>query len=285
MREIKARAKHLFCGVTLTTNYNKYSKDSYHLTYESGLYRQSDLVKIIRDTVIHFALTPQELSQLDADSLAKLQTRAWNRISNRPKEKKGDYGELLLFLILEVYYPARKIVTKVRLRSSLNDEIKGYDCAHFSIDDNGDICLWLGEAKFHQSFSTAIQKAVESINSHMTDKSIKDELTILESNNTEIGEDDRVLLENYLNSGISLDEMKFKIPILITFDSTVVGNHKDICDAFTKDLNDELNNRYRLIDSKNLVVRKNVELHFILLPLQAVKEIKEGLEKIELAFK
>src|SRR3546814_7858539 len=88
---IKSRAKHLFCGVTLSTSYNKYSKDSYHLSYESGLYRQTDLVKIIRDTVIYFALTPQELSEINADSLAKLQNRAWKRISNRPKEKKGDY--------------------------------------------------------------------------------------------------------------------------------------------------------------------------------------------------
>src|SRR3546814_18007463 len=55
------------------------------------LYRQTDLVKIMRDTVIYFALTPQELSEINADSLAKLQNRAWKRISNRPKEKKGDY--------------------------------------------------------------------------------------------------------------------------------------------------------------------------------------------------
>jgi len=284
MEEIKSRAKHLFCAVTLSTIYNKFLKDSYHLSYESGLYRQADLIKIIRDTVIHFALTPQELAQIDAESLAKLQSRAWKRISNRPKEKKGDYGELLLFLILQVFYPARKIITKVRLRSSLNDEIKGYDCAHFSID-NGEICLWLGEAKFHQDFSSAIFKAVESINDHISDKAIKDELTILESNNTEIEENDRILLEEYFNSGISLDKMKFKIPILITFDSSIVGNHKDVCEAFTKDLHLELDGKYKIIDGKTINIKSNIELHFILLPLQAVKEIKEELEKIESAFK
>lgn len=284
MKEIKSRAEHLFCGVAVTTNHNKYSKDSYHLNYESGLYRQKDLVKIIRDTVIHFALTPQELTQINSDSLARLQKRAWNRISNRPSEKKGDYGELLLFLILEVFYPARKIVTKVRLRSSLSDEIKGYDCAHFSID-NGEICLWLGEAKFHQDFSSAIFKAVQSINDHMSDRAIKDELTILESNNTEIEESERLLLEKYFNSGISLNEMKFKIPILITYDSKTIESHKDVCETFTTELHNELNTKYELIDGKTFVIKDNVELHFILLPLQAVKEIKEELEKIEAAFK
>lgn len=284
MKNIINRAKHLFMGITLTTTHNRFLKDSYHLTYESGIYRQSDLVKIIRDTVLHFALTPQELAQINAETLAKLQTRAWKRISDRPKEKKGDYGELLLFLILEVFYPARKVITKVRLRSSLKDEIKGYDCAHFSID-NGDICLWLGEAKFHQDFNSAIFKAIESINDHMSDRALKDELTILESNNTEIQEDERQMLEEYLNSGISLDKMKFKIPILLTFDTKIVGNHKDVCEAFTAELSTELEGRYRQIDGKSITIKNNVELHFILVPLQAVREIKEQLEKIESAFK
>lgn len=284
MKEIITRAQHLFSNVILTTSYNKYAKDTYHLTYESGLYRQSELVKIIRDTVIHFALTPQELAQINAETFTKLQTRAWKRISERPKEKKGDYGELLLFLILEVFYPARKVVTKVRLRSSLKDEIKGYDCAHFSID-NGNICLWLGEAKFHQDFSTAIFKAIESINDHLSDQVIKDELTILESNNTEIAEEERQILEDYFNSGISLDLMKFKIPVLITYDSSVVVNHKEICTAFTSELSKELENKYKIIDGKTINLKSNIEVHFILVPLQAVKEIKEQLEKIEAAHK
>jgi hypothetical protein len=284
MKEIITRAQHLFNSIILSTSYTKYRKDTYHLTYESGFYRQNDLVKIIRDTVLHFALTPQELAQVNAETLAKLQTRAWKRISDRPKEKKGDYGELLLFLILEVFYPARKVITKVRLRSSLKDEIKGYDCAHFSIDD-GDICLWLGEAKFHQEFGTAIFKAISSINEHLSDQVIKDELTILESNNTEIAEEDRQMLEDYLNSGISLDQMKFKIPVLITYDSSVVGSHKEICTAFTNELSTELENKYKIIDGKDINVKANIEVHFILVPLKAIKEIKEQLEKIEAAFK
>ena len=284
MKEIITRAQNLFSSVILTTSHNKFNKDTYHLSYESGLYRQSDLVKLIRDTVIYFALTPQELAQIDAETLTKLQTRAWKRISNRPAAKKGDYGELLLFLILEVFYPARKVVTKVRLRSSLGDEIKGYDCAHFSIE-NDKICLWLGEAKFHQDFNTAIYKAIESLNDHISDKAIKDELTILESNNTEIDDGDRQAIEDYLNSGISLDEMPFKIPVLITYDSKAIGNHKEICDEFSKELHSELDNKYSLIDGRNINLKKNMEVHFILVPLQTVKEIKEALEKIEAAHK
>ena len=285
MESIKRRAKNLIYNIVVKNSNIKNDKNSFHLDYESETYRQSELIKLIRDTVIYFALTKDELSKINSESFSQFQTRAWKRISDRPKEKKGDYGELLLFLILEVFYPARKLITKVRLRSSFGDEIKGYDCAHFSIDEKADICLWLGEAKFHQDFSSAIFKAVESLNEHITDKAIKDELSILEGNNCEIEEETRAKIEEYLNSGISLDKMKFKIPILLTYDCEIVKNHSNICDAFIQEIKEDLEKKYSIIDKKKISLKPNIELHFIIFPLESVKEIKEELEKIEKAFK
>jgi hypothetical protein len=283
MKLIKNRTKNLIHHFTIS-NSGKYAKDTYHLDYENEIYRQEALSKLIRDTVIYFALTPAELATLDSETLAKLQSRAWNRISNRPKEKKGDYGELLLFLILETFYPARKFVTKIKLRSSLGDEIKGYDCAHFSIEENGEICLWLGEAKFHQNFSGAIAKAVKSVNDHLNIKSLKNELSILEGN-IDIGGEEGEKLEDYLNSGISLDAMKFKVPVLLTYDSACIPKHTSICDQFKEELGIELDKRYVTIENQTIKIPANVELHFIVLPFETVESMKESLEKIEKAYK
>lgn len=284
MNSIKIRAQNLIHHITISTDGQMHEKKSYHLDYESGICRQKDLVNLIRDTVIFFALTPKELSTLNAETSAKLIARAWGRISDRPHYMKGDYGELLLFLILEVFYPARKFVTKVRLRTSKGDEIKGYDCAHFSIEDDGEICLWLGEAKFHQSFSSALTKAKESINDHITIKSIKDELSILEGN-IDIQGEEAVKLEEFLNSGLSIDNMKFKVPVLLTYDSNSVKSNNSICDEFRKQLTAELNDKYSTIEGKGFVISENIELHFILLPLEEVKKIKEALSLIEEAHK
>ncbi|USD25100.1 DUF1837 domain-containing protein [Flagellimonas marinaquae] len=280
MRSIKERTQNLIHHFKLSTSGQIHGKDSYHLDYEGGVCRQDELSKLIRDTVIFFALSSKELESLDSDSLAKLQKRAWGRISDRKSSMKGDYGELLLFLILEVYYPAKKFVTKARLRSSKGDEIKGYDCAHFSIEDDGEICLWLGEAKFHQSFSSAITKATESINKHLTIKSIKDELSILEGN-IDIQGEEAEKLEDFLNSGKSIDKIKFKIPILLTYDSSVVQSNSSICEKFSDELTEELNSHYLNIEGKKFTNPENFELHFILLPLKQVKEIKDFLEIIE----
>jgi hypothetical protein len=284
MQTIKVRARNLIFNVIVKSTFNKYTKDSYHLDYESEKYRQAHLIDLIRDTVIFFALTREELASISAETIAQLQKRAWRRISERPPKIKGDYGELLLFLILEAFYPAKKFVTKIRLRTSLGDEIKGFDCAHFSIE-GGEICLWLGEAKFHQNFSGALSSVVESLNDHITDKMLKNEISILEGNNTELEEQDRIKIEKYLNSGITLDKMKFKIPILITYDSKTVKGNKSVCKEFTEQLMSELTAKYKTIDGKSVTLKPNIELHFIIIPLETVKEIKEKLQLIETAFK
>lgn len=283
MKEIVQRSENLIFKIVIKHPSSK-NKDSYHLDYESGKYRQVELVKLIRDTVLYFALTREELSKIDSNSLNKFQSRAWKRISDRPKDKKGDFGEVLLFLLLETFYPTRKLVTKIRLRTSYGDEVKGFDCAHISFD-NEEICFWLGEAKFHQSFSTAISSAIGSINEHIMPSSLKDELSILESNNCEIEESLRGKIEDYLNSGISLDKMKFKIPILLTYDCSIIKSHRNVCEEFLRELNNELIKRYSSIDAKEIKVAQNIELHFIIFPLESVKLIKDELDRIEKAYK
>ena len=125
---------------------------SFTLDFESGRYRQKELVGLIRDIVPFFALTEEEIATIDKSEWNR---SSFTRISDANKNSKGDYGELLLFLILSVFYDTPKFVTKARLRSTTREQIKGFDCAHFSIENN-EVTLWLGEAKFHKDRSWKI---------------------------------------------------------------------------------------------------------------------------------
>src|SRR4051812_13685033 len=93
----------------------------FHLDYENAVYREQDLVRLIRDSVEYFALTHEEFEEFrKAGDLPSARRIAWSRISTARKDKKGDYGELLLFLLLTFKMSQRvpRFVTKVRLRSS-----------------------------------------------------------------------------------------------------------------------------------------------------------------------
>lgn len=151
MEEIKQRIRNLVYLFSVSFQCDD-NLNAYHLNYENKRYRQDELAKLIRDSIFYFALTEKELLDYSTpERVSEITSAAWSRISKANRNSKGDFGEHLLFLLLTHFFPTEKFVTKVRLRSNLKDQIKGFDCAHFSID-NEQVSLWLGEAKFHQSF-------------------------------------------------------------------------------------------------------------------------------------
>jgi len=262
---------------------DKYLKKTFHLDYTAKTYRERDLVALMRDSVPYFALTETEFSELE--DIDKSRT-AWSRISKARKDKKGDYGELLLYLLMTVYYDAPKFVTKVRLRSSTGMQINGYDCAHFTVENNEPI-LWLGESKFHQSFSTAITDSFKSLDEHCKILYTTDEMSILKPN-IEVNKDSEAdfnLLKSVFN-GRSIDKIKFRIPVLLTYDSTTVKNNGDIDVKFKKELDEEILKHYSNITSKEIITNlKNIDFIFFIFPLHTVSNIKTLLESIENAMK
>jgi len=287
MKQLTRRAQNLLFKFELSQEHVKTEKIGMTLNYEEGKYRQAELVRIIRESVVHFALTKNEIKKYkNDDDFGEMQRKAWERISKAHKNSKGDYGELLLFIILSIFFPTEKFVTKVRLRSSTKDQIKGFDCAHFSIEE-GNVVLWLGEAKFHQKFSGAITDAIKSIHEHNEIDYLKDEISIL-SSNIEINETFKEYEKIYdiLNGGVTLDKIKIRIPVLLTYDCNVIPKYGDIEDAlFIEDMKNEFLRKYKSVDKHDLTLKPNIEVMFIVVPFESVADIKTELEKLEVAMR
>ncbi|CAI1686447.1 MULTISPECIES: DUF1837 domain-containing protein [Enterobacterales] len=265
--------------------------NTFTLDFFDGKYRQDDLVGLIRDVVPYFSLTADEMKELDPSEINK---RSFTRISDARRQAKGDYGELMLFLILSIFYDVPKFVTKARLRSTTREQIKGFDCAHFSVD-NGKITLWLGEAKFHQSISGAISSALSSLSEHLNDKSrIASELKLLggeiEINKT-LDKNLYLQLKSYVDGGKSLDSVEIAVPVLLTYDSKYIlqccGKGKVIInqDPFLSELGTELTKHFQDIYKKNWPKDSNIKLVFFLFPFEDIAKLKEKIELVEQAMK
>lgn len=269
----------------------KIDDSSFTLDYESGRYRQSELVGLIRDTVPYFALTSKEISSIDRSDWNK---QSFTRISDANINSKGDYGELLLYLVLSVFYDVPKFVTKARLRSTTREQIKGFDCAHFSVEDSK-ITLWLGEAKFHKSVSGAVSSAFKSLNEHLNDaEKIKSELKILGGEieiNKKLEPEKYDLLKQYVAGGKSLDKVNIAVPVLITYDSSCIKKHcttgiGDIeDDILRKELEAELESHFGKIYSKSWPAHKNIKIVFFAVPLESVSNLKNMIGQVEAAMK
>ncbi|NQZ79960.1 MAG: DUF1837 domain-containing protein [Colwellia sp.] len=287
MKKLYKRFSKLVFKFTSAVDTGDISKHPYHLNYESGVYREKELIRIIRDAMPNFALTPDEYSRLKADDdIGEMFRIGFSRISKAKKNKKGDYGELLLFLLLKTFYDAERLVTKVRLRSSVKDQVKGFDCAHFVVNENNEVQLWLGEVKFYKSFSDAVSDILSEISDHTKSEYLKDEFSILLPNiesNKGIEVPESII--EFLDGTITLDDVKIVIPALVTYESALIKKHQKVDDVFKDKIKKEFENKFKTINKHNVNLPENVEIFFILLPLEDVTSIKTELEKIEEAFR
>lgn len=284
MKELIDRVENLVFKFSAKIESGTWERLPIHLDYEAGKYRQAELKSIIRDALPHFALTPTEFAEYSKNGdFGEAYRDSWNRISSRHKYRKGDYGELLLFLMLKVFYKADKFVTKVRIKTG-NQEVLGYDCAHFTIEGD-DIILWLGESKFYSNFNNAVDTAVKSLNQHCTVSFTKKEFSFLVPHlevNRSFSQYDKLL--SILKNKESFDKLKIRVPVFITYNSNKIPKHTSIArPEFIKDLKTEFEAKFNLIDGKPLNLNHNFELLLVVLPLQSVRDLKDEIDQLEQA--
>ncbi|PTU65683.1 hypothetical protein DB032_12415 [Chromobacterium sp. Panama] len=286
------RTKNIIFKFEAHTTDESNENTSFTLDFEEGRYRQKELVGLIRDIAPYFALTEKEIASLDRSDWNR---RSFCRISDAHKNSKGDYGELLLYILLNTFQNTPKFVTKARLRSCTREQIKGFDCAHFSLESNNTVSLWLGEAKFHQNFSTAVSSALTSLSEHITNsEKIKSELRLLGGEieiNKQLEPEKYALLEDYVNGGKSLEKIPIRVPVLITYDSDCIKNfhgseNADIENvAFREMLLNELEVKFKTIKEKSWPSSKNIKIIFFIMPMHLVSEIKTMLDQLEQVMK
>ncbi len=152
-----------------------------YLPIENGVSRHEDFFETIKASILYnFVFSCREIEKKlgtdETDSARRLFERALRKISETTA--KGELGELILFTLLDVYFQAPKILSKISLKTNPKMPVFGADAVHGQYID-GDFRLYLGESKLYKSFTSAASKAALSIKT-AKDK-YGDEFDLLES--------------------------------------------------------------------------------------------------------
>lgn len=142
--------------------------------------QDSDISKIIYNGIIEFAENEFNIDyqNLDIEQAKVILTKLRYRKLDSPQTKLqyGFYGEVLLDLLLRVYFGTNVVLARGYFYSPLEkSEAKGFDAFHF-FDNNGNLELWFGEAKFHRSFTSGITSVIQKMNSSITDEYMNDHM-------------------------------------------------------------------------------------------------------------
>lgn len=140
-----------------------------YLPCKDGVCDHFDLFRVIKQSILtkfvfSFSEIEKKLSIKCEESAEDLFKKAVRKISTHTA--KGELGELLLFTLLEVYFEAPKIISKMSFKTSRTVAVFGADAVHAQYVD-GTLRLYLGESKLHKSFTNAATKAATSISNFL----------------------------------------------------------------------------------------------------------------------
>jgi len=148
------------------------------IKYEHDTNREEQFVKFLLNNMENYALTEEERQELKYH-LEIVKTAFRRFVKN---SKTGEFGEMILFFILEVYENAMQIVNKMSIKTSGNVHYHGADSIHFGLDGKVQV-LYLGESKTSEKdFTTALVDAIDSITNFYTEEKDKFEVDLISGN-------------------------------------------------------------------------------------------------------
>lgn len=156
----------------------------YSLPITNNSFDYSNLRDLITDNIKSYVFSRKKVKEAEeigrGDALFNEARKKFRALkSENDKGAGGELGEVLLYIFLETELKAYKLLSKMELKTSSNDYIKGADgifIYQYDLDEHKIFDLVLGESKIKNNLSNAITEAFESIVKHLVNNEFEVDL-------------------------------------------------------------------------------------------------------------
>lgn len=266
--------------------------------FESNQWRSKKFRNFIINNLKEVALNKKERDALSGNE-GDILERAISKM--HIDNSGGEIGEVFLYGIMKNYYNALPVVPKIFYKQNPNDNAKGADSVHITLEENA-YHIWLGESKIYNDITGSINEAVKSVYELLaTDKLKKEKSLIMNLNDIEdylsdVDDSKKPLmieLKKTLNDRTSLDEMKkiLHLPISIIYEcemtkqhlqnplvclddnykNSIIEFHKNQCDNLSQKIISKLN---------DIPLIEYIKFHIMVFPIPNKKELVAQINKI-----
>ena len=149
------------------------------LNTENKKFNYDELYEYLLPNIARYVFDRRKIAEVSQDTqrmytiLSEAVAHLREIAENEDKGAGGELGEILLYLFLEQDLKAPKLFSKVELKTSGQDYVKGSDGIHFKFrtNDAGNKILQLvvGEAKIQNDLDAGIKSAFASIHTYLTE--------------------------------------------------------------------------------------------------------------------
>ena len=251
---------------------------AYSAGYEQNEFRLEPLVSVLCDAIPEFALGYHAGDSVPLPQLRRRLKEAATRVYTTDKfSKRGEFGELILHLLLRDFFGSIPLISKINFKDTDNATVHGFDGVHIVVDDNAKQ-LWLGESKLYSDGKAGVKELAKDLEAHLTRDYLKREFSLIDTRLPQDTEDIlfwRKLFHEYTKLEDILD--KIVIPMVCTYSSDVFDDHTDHTEQFISDFKEECNSLHDVFYEKK--IETDVDVVLLLLPVPSKPELVADLDE------
>jgi hypothetical protein len=242
--------------------------------FEEGKWRYEQLAEHIIEWLPEFALNEHEFNALTGSKARRALRAAAKTIYTSSKySNRGEVGEILLHAVIRQEFGSKPVISKVFFKDAPNDTVKGFDAVHVVEAEDG-LELWLGEVKLYQDVASAVRDVVEELSQHTRISYPRSEFAAI-WRKVDPDHPHRAALERLLAGNVTMDAVfeRLCIPVLLTYDSTIVAAHRRTDAAYEAAIMDEFEKYHQRFCNADLP--SEIKIILILLPMDNKAQLLE----------
>lgn len=187
--------------------------------------------------------------------------------------RRGEFGELVLHLILRDQFNTIPLLSKIYFKDSLGHTVHGFDCVHIEPESK---TLWLGESKLYIDPKKGLKELVQDIEDHFKVDYLDAEFSLIAKkikHFKNIPESDHWI--KLLSSSTKLKEKlnDIYIPLLCTYSCDLFNKYNDETQKeFIIEYEKKIRELKEYFDEKNMhPLKSRLKIIVVLFPVQCKK--------------
>lgn len=245
---------------------------AYHIGFDQNKFRLQPLLDIIMDVIPEFALGYYEAKTILHTSITnKLREAAKTIYTTDKYEKRGEFGEIVLHLLLRDFCNSIPLISKIYFKDAKNVVVHGFDGVHVTVVDKK---LWLGESKFYGDGMTGIMALLKDVEDHFSKDYLRNEFTLI-SRKIPKEMPDAEYWKKLMHQHNKLEDIfqSVCIPLVCTYTSDIFKSHTDETKEYLEAFEKECRELKKKFDEKN--IHTNLEIILMLLPVPDKNELSK----------
>ena len=250
---------------------------AYHVGFDQNAFRLQPLVDLIVEVIPEYALGLHEGEGIPLTAMVSRLREAASTVHQTDKyERRGEFGELVLHLLLRDFCNTIPLVAGIYFQDSVDHHVKGFDGVHGSIAD-GTRKLWLGESKLYTRGEDGVAELVKDLAKHYCGDYLRQQFVLLKRklpSSLEGVEEWRALMDEHRTLDAVFDSLV--IPMACTYSSGACSDHSSETDDYISAFEEEcrgLHSAFREGD-----IETDLEVILLLLPVPDKLELVANLD-------